>query len=102
MVKFFIADRRDLLAGRLLPILNGLRLSNRLGAIFLTTWFTGKDPFQSLVAALPEILSGPFLQPFPLGCRIEVSDERLIAGNREVITRPCGEAGMAGISDFLV
>ena len=102
MFDFIIADRRDLLGGRLIPILNGLRLAEKTGGRFLTTWFTTDDAFQSLVAALPDILSGPFLESDPFGCRVGIDDPRLLAGSREIVVRPCPEASLSGIKDFFV
>jgi hypothetical protein len=102
MVKFVIANRDDLLGGRLMPILNGLRLAEKTGAKFLTTWFTSGDAFQSLVAGLPEILSGPFLLNDPAGYLVDSDDPRVTTGSTAVSVRPCREAQFAGIGDFLV
>ncbi|MDG3442652.1 tetratricopeptide repeat protein [Nitrospirillum amazonense] len=100
MPRYIIADRRDLLGGRLIPILNGLRLARHFSAKFLTTWQTGQDNFQSLVTDLPDILRGPFEQLAPGGYLLPLDSPLIGTGSRDVVIRKCAEIGEAGIHDF--
>jgi tetratricopeptide (TPR) repeat protein len=104
MVEYVIAHRQDLLGGRLIPILNGLRLANKTGARFLMTWVQGDDPFMSLVSGLSDILSGPFLSPATDrgGYQIGLDDRRLASAKREVEILPCPSNVDAGIGDSFV
>jgi tetratricopeptide (TPR) repeat protein len=104
--RYIIADRRDLLGGRLIPILNALRLARVLGSKFLMTWYSDSSEFQQLVAGLTEIFEGDLVEPFdPVtgkGTLIGVDDPLLqrATANAEVVNAP--EVALSGIGDALM
>lgn len=102
MTRMFIADRRDLLGGRLLPILNGLRLARATGGEFRMTWFTGHDEFQSMVAGLREVFAGPMVTQEPDGWLIGIDDPRLGAGSRAITAHGYPDSDLTGVGDFYV
>lgn len=102
MTRMFIADRRDLLGGRLLPILNGLRLAKAVDGEFRMTWFTGHDEFQSMVAGLREVFSGPMVTDEPEGWLIDINDPRLNSGSRAITAHGYPDSDLTGVGDFFV
>ncbi|MGO1119046.1 hypothetical protein ACTL6U_10090 [Rhodovibrionaceae bacterium A322] len=63
--QFVIADRRDMLGGRLMALLNGLRLAESSNRRFLMTWRSGQD--ESLFAfmtPLKELFKGGLIEPY--------------------------------------
>jgi hypothetical protein len=106
VAKYVIADRRDLFGGRLIPMLNGIRVARSIGAKFLMTWYSDDSPFQSLVAELQDIFAGELTEPFDPrtgdGTIIDVTDPLLAAGPGRVGVLACEQSEVAGISDLLV
>jgi hypothetical protein len=104
--KYIIADRRDLFGGRLIPMLNGIRIARSIGAKFLMTWYSDDSPFQSLVAELQDIFAGELAEPFDprtgYGTIIDVTDPLIAAGPGSVSILACEQSEVAGISDLLV
>jgi tetratricopeptide (TPR) repeat protein len=103
---YIIADRRDLFGGRLIPMLNGIRIARSIGAKFLMTWYSDDSPFQSLVAELQDIFTGELTEPFDPstgnGTIIDATDPLLASGPGGVTILTCEHSDVAGISDLLV
>ncbi len=104
--RYIIADRRDLLGGRLIPILNGLRLAHQLGSKFLMTWHSDASDFQRLVAGLDEIFAGELLEPFDpatgKGTLIGIDDPLIKTATASIRGIATPETEMTGIGDALV
>jgi len=107
MQGFVIADRRDLLGGRLIPILNAMRLAHHLNAKFLMTWHTDSSDFQSYVSGASEIFGSDFIAPYDpdsgQGNVIAINDPVLasaIEPSAKLLDTP--ERDTAGIADFFV
>ena len=100
-----IADRRDLLGGRLIPILNGLRLARHWGAKFLMTWYTDGSQFQSYVAGLPQIFCGEIVEDFSAATgrgTIVAADHPLAEAGNTVDVVAGADRGDWEIGDLLV
>ena len=104
--KYIIVDRRDLLGGRLVAMLNGLRMSRRIGVPFLMTWPHGDGDFWAYVPKLADIFSGDFTLPFDptsgRGVVIAADDPRLADATRSRSVIPCPETVESGIDILLV
>ena len=103
--RFIVADRRDLLGGRLVPILNGLRIARRLDAKFLMTWDTDDGDFQSYVQGLREIFADWVVEPYDeatgSGTIIPV-DHPFARAPGQIRTLPCAASAEFGIGDLFV
>lgn len=102
-LKLFIADRRDLLGGRLLPILNGLRLARASGTDFRMTWVRGDDAFLALVSPIEELFAGELVLPENEGgFIIGIDDPRLLASRGDVLFHATPENRASHMRDMLV
>jgi tetratricopeptide (TPR) repeat protein len=104
--KYIVVDRRDLFGGRLIALLNGLRLAELYGLKFLMTWYTDASVFQSYVAGLREIFAGPLVEPFDEatggGTVVPISHPILKSASSGVHAVPVPEVKETGIGDIVV
>ena len=89
--RYVIADRRDLLGGRLIPLLNAMRLARHWGAKFLMTWYTNSTDFQAHIAGVSEIFSGEIVEDFS----VETGHGTII-GPDDALTEACNAVEIIG------
>ncbi|MGO1119922.1 hypothetical protein ACTL6U_14520 [Rhodovibrionaceae bacterium A322] len=100
---YVIADRADALGGRLMVLLNGLRLAQKTNARFLMTWLTGPSRFFQIITPLEQIFSGDLVLPFDeesgAGCIISTDHPLVKNSSARVESLPVEEAEIYGFRD---
>ena len=104
--RLVIADRRDLLGGRLSALLNAQRIAHKINGKLAFSWYEDDSPFQRLVAGASDLFADEFLKPYDrtsaLGFLLPADWSTQIAATRERKGLPSAEGGKFDLGQYLV